>query len=85
MALSKGDLIKLISADQAKIVLTDWINSREAAPGDIALVEEVYIGEDGQIVRLLCEYRPGFLEWRTVFYEAGLTYEFLPAAADVTT
>jgi hypothetical protein len=42
------------------------------------LVEEVYIGEDGQIVRLLCEYRPGFLEWRTVFYEAGLTYEFLP-------
>ncbi|MEX3772942.1 hypothetical protein [Pseudomonas sp. MYb118] len=43
MALSKGDLIKLISADQAKIVLTDWINSREAAPGDIALVEEIYI------------------------------------------
>lgn len=57
MALSKDALIKLISVDQAKVVSTDWISSREAAPGDIALVEEVFIEEDGQIVRLLCEYR----------------------------
>lgn len=83
MALCKGDLIKLISADQAKVVLTDWISSREAAPGDIAWVEEVCIAEDGQIVRLLCEVRPGFLEWRTCFYEAGLAYELLPGPADV--
>ncbi|PUA47512.1 hypothetical protein C5U62_05945 [Pseudomonas protegens] len=85
MALSKGDLVRLISADQAKVVLTDWISCREAAPGDIALVEEVFIGEDGQIVRLLCEHRPGFLEWRTLFYEAGLTYERLQPPTDVST
>ncbi|WP_285415357.1 hypothetical protein [Pseudomonas sp. efr-133-TYG-5] len=85
MALSKGDLIRLISVDQGKVVLTDWISSREAAPGDIALVEEVSIGEDGQIVRLLCEYRPGFLEWRMSFYEAELTYELLQDSTDVST
>jgi|GEM_PF-7047186 len=85
MALSKGDLIKIISTDQTKVVLTDWISSREAAPGDIALVEEVSIHEDGQSVRLLCEYRQGFLEWRAWFHEEGLTYEFLQYPTDVTT
>ncbi|MBK5352338.1 hypothetical protein JFU37_07430 [Pseudomonas sp. TH41] len=83
MTLSKGNIIKLISADQAKVVLSDWLNSREAAPGDIALVEEVSIAEDGRFVRLLCENPPGFLEWRTCFYEAGLTYELLLDRTDI--
>lgn len=85
MALSKGDLIKIISADQTKVILTDWISSREAAPGDIALVEEVSIDEDGHHVRLLCEYREGSLEWRAWFHVEGLTYELLQSLADVTT
>ncbi|MNI05931.1 hypothetical protein D3C73_588980 [compost metagenome] len=85
MALSKGDVIKIISADQTKVILTDWISSREAAPGDIALVEEVSIDEDGHHVRLLCEYREGFLEWRAWFHVEGLTYELLQSLADVTT
>ncbi len=85
MAISKGDFIKLISVDQSKVVFTDWISSREAAPGDIALVEEVSFAEDGRIVRLLCEDRPGFLEWRTCLYEAGLIYEILLGPTDVAT
>ncbi|MGE7958563.1 hypothetical protein ACQKQA_18585 [Pseudomonas sp. NPDC089530] len=77
MTLSKGNIIKLVDADRATIVLSDWLNSREAIPGDIAVVEEISITETGRIVRLLCEPRAGFLEWRTSFLEAGLTYEVL--------
>lgn len=84
MALCKGDLIKLISADQSKVIYTDWINSRGPTPGDIALVEEVFSSEGGQNVLLLCEGRPGFLEWRTCFHEAGLIYELLPAPTSAT-
>ncbi|MDU8502451.1 hypothetical protein RYB01_25155 [Pseudomonas syringae] len=77
MTLSKGNIIKLINADRATVVLSDWLNSREAAPGDIAEVEEISIGEAGRIVRLLCEPHAGFLEWRTSYFETGLTYEVL--------
>jgi hypothetical protein len=77
MTLSKGNIIKLIDADRAAVVLSDWLNTREPTPGDIALVEEISIAEGGCIVRLLCEKRAGFLDWRTSFFEAGLTYEML--------
>ncbi|AZG84295.1 hypothetical protein [Pseudomonas syringae] len=77
MTLSKGDIIKLIDVDQAKVVLSDWLNSREAAPGDIAEVEEISMGEAGCIARLLCESHAGSLEWRASYFEAGLTYEVL--------
>lgn len=77
MTLSKGNIIKLNDADRATVVLSDWLNSRDAAPGDIAEVEEVSMCEAGRIVRLLCEPREGFLEWRTSYLEAGLCYELL--------
>jgi hypothetical protein len=77
MALSKGSIIKLITIDRAAVVLTDWLNSREAAPGDIAVVERILMGEAGSTVLLLCEPEVGFLEWRALYFEAGLTYEVL--------
>lgn len=77
MTLSEGNIIKLIEVDQTKVVLSDWLNSREAAPGDIAEVEAIWMGEAGCIVRLLCEPHSGFLEWRASYFEAGLTYEVL--------
>lgn len=64
MALSKGNIIKLINIDRATLVLSDWLSSREAAPGDIVEVEEISVDEAGCIVRLLCEPNAGFLEWR---------------------
>ncbi|KRP68624.1 hypothetical protein TX23_25455 [Pseudomonas paralactis] len=77
MALSEGSIIKLITIDRAALVLADWLNSREAAPGDIAVVERISIGEAGSTVLLLCEPEAGFLEWRASYFEAGLTYEVL--------
>lgn len=77
MTLSKGDFIKLTHVDSTKAVYVDWINVRDAAPGDIAVVKETFSTESGLIVRLLCEPRSGFQEWCTTFYEADLTYELL--------
>lgn len=85
MTLSKGSIIKLITIDRAALVLRDWISSREAAPGDIAVVERVSMGEAGCIVRMSCEPEVGFLEWRASYFEAGLTYEVLSnSATDIT-
>jgi len=72
MTLSKGNIIKLIDVDRATVVLSDWLNSREAAPGNIAVVEEISIAEAGRIVRLLCEPCAGFFEWR---YLLSVQYE----------
>lgn len=77
MTLSKGNIIKLIKVDQTKVVLSDWLSIREAAPGDIAEVEAISMGEAGCTVRLLCEPHSGSLEWRASYFEAGLTYEVL--------
>jgi hypothetical protein len=77
MTLYKGNIIKLISADRATVVISDWLNSREAASGDIAVVEDTSITEAGLIIRLSCEPHAGFLEWRTSFLEVGLVYEKL--------
>jgi hypothetical protein len=77
MALSQGDLIKLIHVDPTKAVYVDWINFRDATPGDIAVVKEIFSTESGLIVRLLCEPRSGFQEWCSTFHEADLTYELL--------
>jgi hypothetical protein len=77
MTLSKGNIIKLINIDRATVVLSDWLNSREATPGAISEVEEIPVGEAGCIVRLLCEPYAGFLKWRASYFEAGLTYEVL--------
>lgn len=77
MGLSKGDIIKLISADLKAAVLFDWINFRNSAVGDVVLVEEVSTVESGQIIRLLCESRPGFSAWCISIREAGITYELL--------
>ena len=62
------------------MVLTDWLNSREASPGDIAVVERISMGEAGCTVLLLCELEVGFLEWRASYFEAGLTYEVLSSS-----
>lgn len=78
MTLSIGDFIKLIHVDIAKASYVDWINSRDAAPGDIAVVKETFSSESGLIVRLECESRPGFHVWGAIFHEADLTYELLP-------
>ncbi|MFS2072447.1 hypothetical protein ACEN9D_27205 [Pseudomonas sp. CT11-2] len=40
-------------------------------------MEEASISEQGRFVRLLCEPRPDYPEWRTSFREEGLTYELL--------
>lgn len=80
MALSKGSIIKLFTIDRAAVVFSDWMNSREAAPGDIAVVERVSMGEAGCTVLLLCEPEVGFLEWRASYFEAGLTYEVLSSS-----
>lgn len=77
MTLSKGSIIRLITIDRAAVVLTDWLNSREVAPGDIAVVERISMEEAGGTVLLLCEPEVGFLEWRASYFEAGLTYEVL--------
>lgn len=53
------------------------VNSREVAPGDIAEMGEISMGEAGCIVHLLCEVHAGFLERRASYFEAGLTYEVL--------
>ena len=77
MTLCKGTLIRLLSIDQTTAGSSDWLSSRAATPGDIAVVEEVSIVETGRVVRLKCEPRAGFPEWGTWFLEAGLTYEVL--------
>ncbi|QBZ89312.1 hypothetical protein EPZ47_11520 [Pseudomonas viciae] len=77
MTLIKGDIIKLTYVDSTKALYVDWINARDAAPGDIAVVNETFSTESGLIVRLLCEHRPGFQEWCATFHEVDLTYELL--------
>jgi hypothetical protein len=73
--LYKGDWVRLARIEPSATVRVDWINAREAAPGDIAMVEEV----DESSVQLLCEPKPGFLEWRTLFTLEGLSYAVIPA------
>lgn len=80
MAFSKGSIIKLFTIDRAAVVFRDWMNSRKAAPGDIAVVERVSMGEAGCTVVLLCEPEVGFLEWRASYFEDGLTYEVLSSS-----
>ncbi|MGC4011247.1 MAG: hypothetical protein QM805_20995 [Pseudomonas sp.] len=77
MTLSKGDTVRLIAVDQSSTILSDWLNARAPASGDIAVVEETWDSKDGRTVRLLCEPSAGFLEWRATFREAGLVYEVL--------
>ncbi|WP_267269946.1 hypothetical protein [Pseudomonas protegens] len=77
MTLSKGDFIKLIHVDPTKAVYVDWINARDPAPGDIAVVKEAFSTVSGVTVLLLCEPRSGFQEWGATFFEADLTYERL--------
>lgn len=73
--LHKGDWARLARIDPSATVRVDWINAREAAPGDIAIVEAVYESS----VQLLCEPKPGHLEWRTLFTVAGLSYAVVSA------
>lgn len=73
--LCKGDWVRLARIEPSATVRVDWINAREAAPGDIAIVEEVYESS----VQLLCEPKPGFLEWRTLFTLEGLSYDVVSA------
>jgi hypothetical protein len=73
--LCKGDWVRLASIEPSATVRVDWINAREAAPGYIAIVEEVYESS----VQLLCEPKPGFLEWRTLFTLEGLSYDVVSA------
>ena len=77
MALSKGDTVKLIDINPSAIVLSDWLNAGPAATGDIAVVEEASASDAGIVVRLPCESKAGFLEWRATFLEARLVYELL--------
>jgi hypothetical protein len=73
--LSKDDWVRLARIDPSATVRVDWINAREATPGDIAIVEAVYETS----VQLLCEPTPGLLEWRTLFTLNGLSYALVPA------
>ncbi|WP_425327946.1 hypothetical protein [Pseudomonas nitroreducens] len=77
MTLSRGDTVRLIDVDQSSTVLSDWLSARAPASGDVAFVEETWDSKDGRTVRLLCEPRAGFLEWRATFREAELVYEVL--------
>lgn len=85
MALSKGDTIRLITVDLTMIRFTDWLSSRDAAPGDIARVLEVWDRPESYAIQLVCESRPGFIEWGAVFDEQGLTYEVVHKEVDGTT
>lgn len=78
MTLVKGDFIKLTRVDPTKARYVDWINFRDAAPGDIAAVKEIFNTDSGLVIRLVCEPRSGFQEWCATFNEADLTYELLP-------
>lgn len=73
--LKKGDWVRLTHIEPSATVRVDWINAREASPGDVAIVEELYESD----VQLLCEPKPGFLEWRTLFMLEGLSYVLIPA------
>jgi hypothetical protein len=73
--LKKGDWVRLTHIDPCATIRVDWINVREAAPDDVAIVEELY--EDS--VQLLLEPKPGWLEWRTLFKLEGLSYVVVPA------
>ncbi|KWR78132.1 MULTISPECIES: hypothetical protein [Pseudomonas] len=77
MTLAKGNTVRLMEVDQSSAVFSDWLNTRTPASGDIAVVEETWDSKDGRTVRLLCEPRAGFLEWRATFREAKLVYEVL--------
>ena len=84
MTLVEGDFIKLTRVDSTKALYVDWINVRDAMPGDIAAVKEIFNTDSGLIVRLSCEPRSGFQEWCATFHEADLTYELLRRAAPIT-
>lgn len=73
--LKKGDWVRLTHIGLSATIRVDWINAREAAPGDIAVVEELY--QDS--VQLLLEPKPGYLEWRTLFTLEGLSYVVISA------
>ena len=77
MTLSKGVFIRLIHVDYSKAFSVDWLGERDAVPGDIALVEDVFETGSGPGVRLLCEPRPGFLEWRADFDLSHLRYDVI--------
>jgi len=72
--------LKIIAIDLSKIVCVDWLNERKPCEGDEALVEDVSEMNDERVVRLLCEPRDGFLEWRLSVYESGLQFEMFPNA-----
>jgi len=73
--LYQSDWVRLAPIDPSATVRVDWINAREAAPGDIAIVEAVCESS----VQLLCEPKPGHLEWRTLFTLEGLSYTVVSA------
>lgn len=77
MELVKGARIKLSSLRPELIVVTDWLGEREPAKGDIAVIEDVRSTNKGKMIRLLCEPKSGYLEWRIDIYEGGFEYELL--------
>ena len=78
--ISIGMRLKVIAIDPSKIVGADWLNGRKPCEGDEVLVEDVSEMNDDRIVRLLCEPRAGFLEWRLDVCESGLQFEASPNA-----
>jgi hypothetical protein len=73
--LYQGDWVRLARINPSATVRVDWINAREAAPGDIAIVEAVCESS----AQLLCEPKSGHLEWRTLFTLEGLSYTVVSA------
>ncbi|WP_145964060.1 hypothetical protein [Chromobacterium phragmitis] len=73
--LSIGMTLQVIAIDQSKIVCADWLNERGPCKGDVVLVENVSDMDGEKIIRLLCEPRVGFLEWRIDVCESGLQFE----------
>ena len=72
--LAVGARLTVLEIDVSKIVGSDWMNERAPAQGDVVLVESLSDSTGERIVRLLCEPRAGFLEWRVDVYESGVHF-----------
>jgi hypothetical protein len=75
MTLEVGLKIRLLTHSSELIVASDWINERPPQPGDEVIVESITATTEGQVVRLLCEPKPGFLIWRVDILNNAFTYQ----------
>jgi hypothetical protein len=77
MKLEAGARIKLLGYSPELIVASDWLNERLPQQGDEVIVESIDTTTRGQVFRLLCEPRPGFLIWRVDILGDAFNYELV--------